>query len=153
MDTLWQLEKENTFFTFFVEWHKNILVRLSIFVSKVPMYAYHNMKQNKKTEGGTYCYTGTGTWYFPSRPRYTRHWQLYRTDAHHVYTWGFVCPDCQQSRQKGLSESKQEQRKNTHKLLKMLYAWKEQADKLYSKEISEEVYDNWRYHYPKFDTT
>lgn len=35
----------------------------------------------------------------------------------------------------------------------MLYAWKEQADKLYSKEISEEVYDNWRYHYPKFDTT
>ena len=35
----------------------------------------------------------------------------------------------------------------------MLYAWKEQADKLSSEEISREEYDNWRYHYPKFDTT
>ena len=31
--------------------------------------------------------------------------------------------------------------------------WKEQADKLSSEEISKEEYDNWRYHYPKFDTT
>ena len=31
--------------------------------------------------------------------------------------------------------------------------WKEQADKLSSEEISREEYDNWRYHYPKFDTT
>ena len=35
----------------------------------------------------------------------------------------------------------------------MLYAWKEQADKLSSGEISKDEYDNWRYHYPEFDTT
>ena len=35
----------------------------------------------------------------------------------------------------------------------MLYAWKEQADKLSSEEINREEYDNWRYHYPEFDTT
>lgn len=35
----------------------------------------------------------------------------------------------------------------------MLCAWKEQADKLSSEEISREEYDKWRYHYPKFDTT
>ena len=39
------------------------------------------------------------------------------------------------------------------KLSKMLCAWKEQADKLNAEEISREDYDNWRYHYPKFDTT
>ncbi len=38
-------------------------------------------------------------------------------------------------------------------LLKMLYAWKEQADKLASGEISREEYDRWRYNYPKFDTS
>ena len=43
--------------------------------------------------------------------------------------------------------------KDAHELRKMLYAWKEQADKLSSEEISREEYDNWRYHYPKFDTT
>ena len=43
--------------------------------------------------------------------------------------------------------------KDAHELLNMLYAWKEQADKLSSEEISREEYDNWRYHYPKFDTT
>lgn len=43
--------------------------------------------------------------------------------------------------------------KDAHELLKMLYAWKKQADKLSSEEISKEEYDNWRYHYPKFDTT
>lgn len=43
--------------------------------------------------------------------------------------------------------------KDAHELLKMLYTWKEQADKLSSEEISKEEYDNWRYHYPKFDTT
>lgn len=43
--------------------------------------------------------------------------------------------------------------KDAHELLKMLYAWKEQGDKLSSEEISREEYDNWRYHYPKFDTT
>ena len=35
----------------------------------------------------------------------------------------------------------------------MLYTWKEQADKLSSEEISKDKYDEWRYHYPEFDTT
>ena len=35
----------------------------------------------------------------------------------------------------------------------MLYAWKEQADKLSSEEISKEEYDNWRYNYPELDTS
>ena len=43
--------------------------------------------------------------------------------------------------------------REAYELLKMLYAWKEQADKLYSEEINREEYDNWRYHYPEFDTT
>ncbi len=43
--------------------------------------------------------------------------------------------------------------KNAAELLKMLCAWKEQADKLSAKEISREDYDQWRYNYPKFDTT
>lgn len=32
-------------------------------------------------------------------------------------------------------------------LLKMLCAWKEQADKLSAEKISKEEYDDWRYHY------
>ena len=43
--------------------------------------------------------------------------------------------------------------KNAAELLKMLSAWKEQADKLSTEEISKEEYDQWRYNYPKFDTT
>ena len=43
--------------------------------------------------------------------------------------------------------------KDAAEFSKMLYAWKEQADKLSSEEISREEYDNWRYYYPKFDTT
>lgn len=43
--------------------------------------------------------------------------------------------------------------KEAHELLKLLYTWKEQADKLSSGEISKDDYDNWRYHYPEFDTT
>ena len=43
--------------------------------------------------------------------------------------------------------------KEAHELLKMLYTWKEQADKLSSGEISKDEYDTWRYHYPEFDTT
>lgn len=42
---------------------------------------------------------------------------------------------------------------NANELLKMLYAWKEQADKLASGEISMEEYDRWRYNYPEYDTT
>ena len=43
--------------------------------------------------------------------------------------------------------------KDAAELLKMICAWKEQADKLSSEEISREEYDRWRYHYPKYDTT
>ena len=43
--------------------------------------------------------------------------------------------------------------KEAHELLKLLYIWKEQADKLSSGKISKDEYDNWRYHYPQFDTT
>lgn len=43
--------------------------------------------------------------------------------------------------------------KDAAALLKMLYAWKEQADKLSSGEISREEYNKWRYYYPQFDTT
>ena len=43
--------------------------------------------------------------------------------------------------------------KNADELLKMLCAWKEQADKLSAEEISKDDYDQWRYNYPKFDTT
>ena len=43
--------------------------------------------------------------------------------------------------------------KDAAELLKMLYAWKEQADRLNAEEIDKEQYDQWRYHYPKFDTT
>ena len=38
-------------------------------------------------------------------------------------------------------------------LLQMLTAWKEQATKLATGEISKEQYDQWRYNYPKYDTT
>ena len=43
--------------------------------------------------------------------------------------------------------------KEAYELLKMLSAWKEQADKLSADEISREEYDRWRYYYPQYDTT
>ena len=43
--------------------------------------------------------------------------------------------------------------KDAHELRKMLYAWKEQADKLSSEEISKDKYDEWRYHYPEYDSS
>ena len=43
--------------------------------------------------------------------------------------------------------------KDAHELRKLLYAWKEQADKLSSEEISKDKYDEWRYHSPEFATT
>lgn len=43
--------------------------------------------------------------------------------------------------------------KAAEELLQMLTAWQEQAAKLTTKEISREEYDQWRYNYPKFDTT
>ncbi len=43
--------------------------------------------------------------------------------------------------------------KDATALLKMLCAWKKQADKLSAEEISREDYDQLRFNYPKFDTT
>lgn len=43
--------------------------------------------------------------------------------------------------------------KEANELLKILHAWKEQADKLSADEIGREEYDRWRYYYPKYDTT
>lgn len=43
--------------------------------------------------------------------------------------------------------------KVAEELLQMLTAWQEQAAKLTTEEISREEYDQWRYNYPKFDTT
>ena len=43
--------------------------------------------------------------------------------------------------------------KDAHELRKMLYAWKETAGRLSSEKISKDKYDEWRYHYPEFDTT
>ena len=43
--------------------------------------------------------------------------------------------------------------KDAAELLKMLSAWKEQVNKLSAEEISRDDYDQWRYNYPKFDTT
>lgn len=38
-------------------------------------------------------------------------------------------------------------------MMKMLTAWREQTAKLEAGEITREEYDQWRYHYPAFDTT
>ncbi len=38
-------------------------------------------------------------------------------------------------------------------LNKILIAWREQAAKLEAGERSKDVYDRWRYNYPKYDTT
>ncbi len=43
--------------------------------------------------------------------------------------------------------------RNTEELLKILAAWKEQADKCKSGEITKDTYDEWCYNYPKYDTT
>ena len=43
--------------------------------------------------------------------------------------------------------------KDAAELHRMLCAWQEQAAKLKAGEISQEDYDNWRYHYLEFDTT
>ena len=43
--------------------------------------------------------------------------------------------------------------KDATELHNMLCVWQEQATKLKSGEITQEEYDNWRYHYPEFDAT
>lgn len=40
-----------------------------------------------------------------------------------------------------------------HSVFQMLTAWAEQAEKYRNGEISKEQYDEWRYTYPKIDTT
>lgn len=41
--------------------------------------------------------------------------------------------------------------KDAARLHKMLWTWREQAAKLEAREISQEEYDRWRYHYPEHD--
>ena len=43
--------------------------------------------------------------------------------------------------------------KDAARLHEMLWAWREQAAKLEAREIFQEDYDRWRYHYPEFDKT
>ena len=43
--------------------------------------------------------------------------------------------------------------KDAAEVIRMLAAWNEQKAKLDASEIDKETYDQWRYHYPKFDTT
>ena len=43
--------------------------------------------------------------------------------------------------------------KDAAEIIRMLAAWNEQKAKLDAGEIDKETYDQWRYHYPKFDTT
>lgn len=43
--------------------------------------------------------------------------------------------------------------KNVTEVIRMLAAWNEQKAKLDAGEIDKETYDQWRYNYPKFDTT
>lgn len=42
---------------------------------------------------------------------------------------------------------------NEERVRQIVNAWKEQTDKLSSEEISKGKYDEWRFHYPEFDTT
>lgn len=42
---------------------------------------------------------------------------------------------------------------NEERIRQIVNAWKEQAGKLSSEEIGKDKYDEWRYHYPEFDTT
>lgn len=42
--------------------------------------------------------------------------------------------------------------KDAAELSRSLIAWREQAAKLETGEITQEEYDRWRYHYPEFDT-
>ena len=43
--------------------------------------------------------------------------------------------------------------KDATEIIRMIAAWNEQKAKLDAGEIDKEAYDQWRYHYPKFDTT
>ena len=43
--------------------------------------------------------------------------------------------------------------KDDAELHKMLCAWRQVAAMLKAREITQEEYDRWRYHYPEFDTT
>ncbi|MGL4607019.1 MAG: helix-turn-helix domain-containing protein [Eubacteriaceae bacterium] len=45
------------------------------------------------------------------------------------------------------------QGKTYHEMGEMLFAWLEQAKKFEAGEINKEQYDQWRYNYPRFDTT
>lgn len=42
---------------------------------------------------------------------------------------------------------------DSEELLRILEAWRGEATKMESGEITREEYDRWKYHYPRFDTT
>lgn len=46
-----------------------------------------------------------------------------------------------------------ENSRDAEELSRMLAAWKEQKMKLAAKEIDVDTYDEWRYNYPKYDTS
>lgn len=46
-----------------------------------------------------------------------------------------------------------EKGKDAAEIIRMLTAWKEQKAKFDAGEIDKDSYDQWRYYYPKFDTT
>ncbi len=43
--------------------------------------------------------------------------------------------------------------RNYEEMIKIFTAWRQEAAKLKSGEITKEAYDKWRYRYPEFDTT
>ena len=43
--------------------------------------------------------------------------------------------------------------KDAARLHEMLWVWWEQAAKLEAREISQEDYDRWRYHYPEYKSS
>lgn len=43
--------------------------------------------------------------------------------------------------------------KNAAEIIRMLATWNKQKTKLDANEIDKETYDQWRYNYPKLDTT
>ena len=70
---------------------------------------------------------------------------FYPKEAEHkeAIIWKALCQDGKEEYSRWLGSKIFEQKSEL----------KEQADKLSSEEINREEYDNWRYHYPEFDTT
>ena len=107
----------------------------------------------QQTESRPYKCIGTGAWCFSTGSWCSWHRQLYRSYAHSVYLEDIYGLTVSEADGEVCLKVNKDKGREAYELLKMLYAWKEQADKLSSEEINREEYDNWRYHYPEFDTT